>query len=124
MIKSYNGNSYFRLCVKCPGDCGDKSVFWLHTSCKTSSFIDIEGFIFCQKHIDSYCSRYFIKDCGFKCDSEKHGNEYKSFKQFSDFLIALGQAIKSIENTSDYNDQVEEFIDKMSDNLRKNWRKL
>ena len=125
MIKKYNGKPYFRLCVSCPGKCSNENTYWCHASCKTNSFIDIEGFIFCQKYINdsSSCSRYFLKDCGFKCDNESHGNEYKSFKKFSDFLTALGNAMRSIENTSEMSDELEEFMNAMNANLLKNWRK-
>ena len=126
MIKSHNGKPYFRLCVSCPGKCSKENTFWCHASCHTNSFIDIEGFIFCQKYIDNAanCKKFFLKDCGFKCDSDSHGNEYLSFKKFSDFLQALGNAIRSIENTTDVGEDVEEFMMAMNTNLIKNWKKF
>ena len=59
-----------------------------------------------------------------KCDNKNHGTEYSPFKKISDFLMALSQAIRTLENASLVSDEMNTFIEVLHGNITKNWKKI
>jgi len=114
----------FRLFVSCP-KCKDDPHYWCHVKCSTTSYIDDEGFILCENLKKSQkCQKVFIQQAGFNCGKAQHGVEYASFDSLSDFLMALGTAVSSIENSTSDMSRLQGFIQRMTKNLSKNWKFL
>ncbi len=103
----------FRLRFPCPGDKCSKSkvLSWYHSNCNGEIYIDIEGYMWCEKHKD----KSFIQHWGFKCNEETHTGGFEKFAMGRVFS-AISYAIESLEDANEH-----EFIKKLSDNIMHNW---
>lgn len=122
-IKAKNSVHHFRLFVACP-KCKDEPHYWSHASCNTTAYINDEGFLLCEnsKKPLSKCKKFFIQNGAFNCGSKEHGVGYSSYESLSDFLQAMSLAVASIENSTSDMSKLQGFIQRLTQNLGKNWK--
>ena len=112
----------FRLFINCP-KCKGEANYWCHVTCSTTTYIDDEGFVFCEKSKkNNGCLKVFIQNARFNCARKEHGIEYSNFESLGDFLLAMGTAVSSIENSTYDMSKLQGFIQRLTRNIQKHWK--
>ena len=119
----YCGKFCFKLYVPCPG-CDKKLFFWNHAPCGSKLYIDQDGYLLCYNLLTSRnCTqKYFIQFSLFKCSNSIHTSCYTKIAQHSDIMMAIGLALKSIQNIPGVDQkQKTRFSKNMCDSIQENW---
>ena len=113
----------FRLFINCP-KCKGEANYWCHVACLTTTYIDDEGFIYCENSTKGKlkCQKVFIQKARFNCSKQEHGIEYVNFESLGDFLMAMGAAVNSIENSEYDQNKFHEFVQRLTKNISKHWK--
>ena len=110
---------------QCPGyfqrTCDNKNpISWVHATCGTRVYIDIDGDLFCNKgcYIPSY--RRFIQYWKFSC--RYHRGQYCEIATLSDLLKALGDASTAVNSYYKGNKAaINGFYKKLSAKITQRW---
>eukprot|EP00347_Sterkiella_histriomuscorum_P004594 403359870 len=97
--------------------CEKKILTWQWKSCEHQTYVNDQGDCLCLK-----CNKeHFIQNVAFHCGERNHGNDYEAFSA-SDFLIAIGIALASIDNSSVLASQKRSFSVNINNNVNDRWK--
>lgn len=111
-VRTINGHTAVALYLSCPNSrsgkrkCFFKPTFWEWVDCKHLDYGDDQGDLWC---VPEKCGfSYFIKDVGFKCNDNKHGNEYIKFSR-PDLIAAIADMTYAITGTNAEEEEMLKF---------------